>query len=99
MSTRNNPAIPKNDPARMTRRTKRFLSGPVDGQLARIHHDVFISSREFHEIHEQLHIVLAIFANVFLPAVSPPLDNFQSISRFLVSECFLSQVIEFDAMP
>ena len=36
-------------------------------------------------------------ANLFLAALAPPLDDFQTVAGLLVSQSFPGQVIEFDA--
>jgi hypothetical protein len=70
------------------------ISGPIHGHFARFHHNMLIPSCKVHQVHQQLDIVLAVFANLFLAAVTPPLNDFQAISCLLISQRFTRQVVE-----
>src|ERR1700688_3957130 len=93
VSTRSAPANPASARARINPIPKcntsmPVHSMPVHGQLARLHDHVFLLSRELHQVHQQLNIVFTVLANLFVAAVPPPLDDFQSIAGFLPAQRF-----------
>ena len=79
--------------------SKDLSSSPVHRQPARLHDHVLLLSGKRHQVHEQLYVVLAILTDFFFAAFAPPLDDFQSVAGFLVSQRFPCEVIQLDANP